>query len=100
MASGAYARSTVDIEADVVVASQPALSSVQPDAHSKGLAFRPVLLSEAPLNRHSCGNSVRRRLKDGEEGIAFRAYLDPIVFGERLPHDRGVPLQNVAIVLA
>src|ERR1051326_3677203 len=77
----------MDVEADVLVAHQRRLASVQTDADAELPTLRPGLLAERALGRSRRVAGIDRALEDAEERIAFGPQLAPLVAAEGVAQD-------------
>ncbi len=84
----------MDVDADIVGATQPALTGVNSDPHHHVLRRLPVLRRQMALDLHGAGDRVECGLEGDEETIALVLHDAAAMLGRRLMHDRVVAFQD------
>ncbi len=90
----------MDVEPDILVASQSSLARVHPHPDPNGPVARPRVFAQLPLGGCGRGHRIRGRDEDGEERVAFRSDVDASVIADGFPEDVVVLLQNLRPSLA
>ena len=93
------ARRRVDVDAEVVVASEHALAGVQTHPHPEGSPVAPRVLREAVLSGGRGAHGRGRTRKHREERVALRADLDAVAPRDRGAEDLRVVVLDVPIAL-
>ncbi len=90
----------MDVDADIVVTTQPTLPRVQahPDTHRH--VVRPGMCGESALRIGGCPDGCQRRWEDREHAVALGADLRTTMFGDRRPDERSMGFEDGHVCLA
>ena len=100
VARGSDACCTVDVDPDVVVATQDPVAAVHAHPDADLVAVGPGVGREPSLRRHRRPDRSARGREHREERVALRADLHAASQGDRVPHDRGMLVLQWRVCLA
>ena len=87
---GSDACCMIDVDPDVIVATQDPVAAVHAHPDADLAAVGPGVGRQSSLRRHRCSDRSTRGREDREERVTLRADLHTIPLGDRVSHDRGM----------
>jgi hypothetical protein len=97
VARGGDSGGAVDVDAEVIVPAQNALSGVQPHPHTKVLTVREHMSGERPLCGRRSPHGSERRTENNEEGVSLCSNLDALALCHGGAHQPEVMLLHLPI---